>query len=298
MKHRCRLAILIAAWSLGIADAPRAEPVSVRDAFDRVVTLPAPPQRIVTVFSSNTELVAALGLADRIVGIDAFTRYPPEIMNRPLVGGRLGISVDATVALRPDLVVVTPARQAAFQLVDPMERLQIPIIVLMQRNVAEIFANLRLLGRAAGVPDRAEAVASSLEARLAQTTDRVRNLSPPRVVMIRGQVGNGLLLVTQADTYTGDAIILAGGRFALGNSVVAEVSPEAVLESDPDILLYAGSRRELDDLVARPGWNELRAVRSHRTYAVSRSELLIPGPRTIDGIEHLAAIFHPAAQKQ
>jgi iron complex transport system substrate-binding protein len=116
--------------------------------------------------------------------------------------------------------------------------------------------------------------------------------------MIRGQVGNGLLLVAQANTYTGDAITLAGGRFAIPNSVVAEVSPEAIFESDPDILLYAGSQRALDDLIARPWWHELRAVKSHRTYAVSRAELLIPGPRTIAGVEHLAAIFHPVGATQ
>lgn len=56
----------------------RADPIRVEDALGRTVTLPAPPQRIVTIFSSNTELVAALGLTDRIVGIDAFTRYPAE----------------------------------------------------------------------------------------------------------------------------------------------------------------------------------------------------------------------------
>jgi ABC-type Fe3+-hydroxamate transport system substrate-binding protein len=76
-----------------------AEPITVRDAFDRAVTLPAPPQRIVTIFASNTEMLAALGLADRIVGIEAYTRYPPEILHRPLVGGRLGFSIDAVVGL-------------------------------------------------------------------------------------------------------------------------------------------------------------------------------------------------------
>ncbi len=297
MRPWLRIAALVFGSALA-AVAASAEPVTVRDAFGRLVTIASPPQRIVTVFSSNTELVAALGLTDRIVGIDAFTRYPPEILDRSLIGGRLGMSVDATVALRPDLVVVTPARQAAFQLVDPMERLGVPIIVLMQRDVTEIFANLRLLGQALGVPDRGEAVANALERRLSATTERVRELPAPRVVMIRGRVGNGLLLVAQAGTYTGDAIVRAGGRFALADSTIAQVSPEAIFDADPDILLYAGSQRELDDLIAEPWWGRLRAVTSHRAYAVSRAELLIPGPRTIDGVEHLAAIFHPMAPTQ
>jgi iron complex transport system substrate-binding protein len=275
------------------------QPIAVRDAFDRTVTLPAPPQRIVTIFASNTEMVAALGLADRIVGIEAYTRYPPEVSNKPLVGGRLGFSVDAIVDARPDLVVVTPARQAAHQLVDPMERIGVPIIVLMQRSVREIFANIRLLGRAAGLPDRGEELAGRLEARLASAVQRVKHREPPRVVMITGRLGNGLLLVARPGTYTGDAIGLAGGRFALeGRGALAQVSPEAVLAADPDVLLYAGSPAQRDELINRPGWSEMRAVTTKRAYTVSRAELLIPGPRTIDGIEHLAALLHPMAPAQ
>ena len=276
-----------------------AEPIAVRDAFDRTVTVPAPPQRIVTIFASNTEMVAALGLADRIVGIEAYTRYPPEVSNKPLVGGRLGFSVDAVVSARPDLVVVTPARQAAHQLVDPMERIGVPIIVLMQRSVREIFANIRLLGRVAGLPERGENLAGRLEARLASTLLRVKDRKPPRVVMITGRLGNGLLLVARPGTYTGDAIELAGGRFALeGRGAIAQVSPEAILAADPDVLLYAGSLAQRDELIARPGWSEMRAVTTKRAHTVSRAELLIPGPRTIDGIEHLAALLHPTAPEQ
>jgi iron complex transport system substrate-binding protein len=299
MRTPSCLGILIAACALSLTSIATAEPITVRDAFDRAVTLAAPPQRIVTVFASNTEMLAALGLADRIVGIEAYTRYPPEILDRPLVGGRLGFSVDAVVGLRPDLVVVTPARQAAHQLIAPMERVGVPTIVLMQRSVAEIFANIRLLGRVTGVPDRGEQLAGRLEARLASTMQRVKNRTPPRAVMITGRLGNGLLLVARPGTYTGDAIELAGGRFALeGRGAIAQVSPEAVLSADPDVMLYAGSLADRDELIKRPGWSEMRAVTTKRAYTVSRAELLIPGPRTIDGIEHLAALLHPTASQQ
>ncbi len=100
-------------------------------------------------------------------------------------------------------------------------------------------------------------------------------------------------MIAQADTYTGDAIALAGGRFALSGSSL-QVSPEAIIDSDPDYLLYAGPQNELDDLVTNPGWNEMRAVKTHRAVVANRGELLIPGPRAVAGVEHLAAIFHPA----
>jgi len=290
--------IFVAALSLAFP-VQAAEPVTIRDAFDRSVTVPAPPQRIVPIFASNVEIVASLGLADRIVGIESFTRYPREVLDRPLVGGRLGFSIDAVVALKPDLVVVTPSRQAANQLVDPMERLGVPVVVFLQRSVPEILANIRLMGRIAGVAERGEEVAARFEARMAAVKRKVEGRKPPSTIMITGRLGSGLLLVAREGTYTGDAMVMAGARFALpGTATLAQVSPEAILNADPDVLLWAGNERDLEDLIAQPGWRDMRAVRSGRARTVSRVELLIPGPRTIDGIEHLAAIFHPDATKR
>ncbi len=262
--------------ALGVALQPAtAAPVTVQDAFDRSVTVPAPPQRIVAIFASNVEMLAALGLADRIVGIESFTRYPPEVLGKPLVGGRLGFSVDEVVAQRPDLVVVTPSRQAANQLIDPMKRLGIPIVVLLQRNVEEILSNIRLLARLCGAAERGEELVARLQARLDKVEQRVAGLKPPSVVMITGRLGNGLLLVTRPGTYTGDAIVRAGGRLAFDGGII-----------------------DMKELIGGPGWSDMRAVKTRRVYATSRVELLIPGPRTIDGIEHLAAIFHPATPSQ
>ena len=248
----CWPAIVAAACALAPLIATAGEPTVVRDGLDRVVTLPAPPQRIVTIFASNTEMVAALGLTDRIVGIEAYTRYPPEVVSKPLVGGRLGFSVDAVVGLRPDLVVVTPARQAVNQLLDPMERLGIPVLVLLQRSVPEIFANIRLLGRVAGVPDWGEALAGRLERRLAVTTQRVKDRQPPRAVMITGRVGNGLLLMARPAPIPATRSSLPAGVSRWQAVARLPRSRAGDSDADPDVLLYAGSVTDRDELIRRP----------------------------------------------
>lgn len=286
---------LVLAGLIGVAAPAAAEPVRLTDAVGRTVEIAHPPQRIVPIFASNAELVAALGLSERIVGVEAYTRFPPEMMQKPQVGGRLGFSVDAIVGQRPDLLIVTPARQAMHQLIDPMTRLGVPVVVLLARSVAEVMDNLRLVGRAAGVPERGEAVAQGLEARLASVEKNGPVTPRPRIVMITGKLGNGLVLIARADTYTGDAIVKAGGRHALERSVVAHVSPEAIVAADPDVLLFAGTKADLDALVAQPGWRLSRAVREGRAYTVARAEFLIPGPRTVDGIEKLAGRLRGSA---
>lgn len=283
------------AAALGLPAPAVAAPLVVHDALGRAVTIPAPPQRIVPIFASNTEIVASLGLADRIVGIEVYTRYPPEVLDRPLVGGRLGFSVDAVVALHPDLLLVTPSRQAANQLIDPMERLGIPIVVLLQRSVAEILSNIRLMALIAGIPARGEAVVARLQERLDKVQQRLEGRRLPTATMITGRLGNGLMLVERPESYTADAMMRAGTRRAFGNAgAIAQVSPEAIVHADPDVLLFAGAERDLKELVARPGFGEMRAVRTGRTHIVSRAQFLIPGPRTIDGIELLARTLHPA----
>lgn len=285
-----------AAVSLALAGLPaQAAPTILHDALGRRVVLPAPPRRIVTIFSSNTELVVALGLLDRIVGVEDFTRFPPEVQRIAKVGGRLGFSADAVVAQRPDLVIVTPARQAAHQLVEPMERIGVPILVLLSRSLDEVLGNVRLIAQAAGVAERGEVLAASLQTRLAQVDAQVAGRTRPRLLMLTGRLGNGMLLVARDSSYTGEATLRAGGRFALaGAGAVPQVSPEAVLAADPDVLLFAGSEEALRDLVAQPGWRAMRAVRTGRATTVARSEFLVPGPRTVDGVEKLARWLHPA----
>ena len=80
----------------------------------------------------------------------------------------------------------------------------------------------------------------------------------------------------------------AGGALAFEAGTIAQVSPEAILNADPDVLLFAGNEKDMKELIGRPGWTDMRAVQTRRAHAVSRAELLIPGPRTIDGIERLA----------
>src|SRR4030095_13768767 len=108
---------------------------------------------------------------------------------------------------------------------------------------------------------------------------------------ITGRLGNGLLLVTRPGTYTGDAIVRAGGDLAFDAGTIAQVSPEAVFKANPDLLLVAGHEKHKRELPVRPGWADMRAVKAGRVHAVNRAEILIPGPRTIDGIERLANIF-------
>ena len=266
------------------------------DATGRAVTIPAPPRRIVTIFASNTEIAVALGLADRIVGIEAFTRYPPEILDRPLVGGRLGFSVEAIVKLGADFVVMTPSRQAANQLVPPLARVGTPAVVLQTESVAAVFANMVLVGRATGAEDAAARVTAALQARLDAVAKRLATRPPVRVYLETGSTGRGGFATVRANTYTADMLRMAGGVSVFGQDpAIAQVSGEALITAAPDVILVAGSEAQAAAVPGRVGWSTLPAVQRGAVFAMPRPLLLIPGPRIADGVERMARVLHPDA---
>lgn len=282
---------------------------TMADQLDTAVLLREKPQRIVTIFSSNTEIVASLGLSDNIVGIDAYTYFPDEIKKKPLIGGRLGFSLERIIEQQPDLVIMTPARQATHQLLIPLHRFGIPVLVLEGNNIEEIIGNIRLVGNVTKMMRKGEQVAAGIEHRLQKVRHKPENYHSPRVVMITGQVSNGLLLVARSQIYkktvgyTADSIIKAGGILALDEQqhagpALRQISPEAIISSDPDIILYTIHKKNIDELRKLPGWSKIKAIRNNDIYPVKSALVLIPGPRIIDGIEYMSDIFNQWSLRQ
>lgn len=259
-----------------------------------------------TIFSSDTELVAALGLSDRIVGIDAQTFYPPEIADRPKIGGRLGISLEQVVARKPDLVLLTPARQAVHNLLSPLEKLGIPAVVLTSRSVAEVMENLEKTAVICGVPEAGRKVLARMRAIFEEVRRERAGRPSPKVVMITSRLSSGLFMTARKGSYTADTVELAGGTLVLelrqgdDSLRMPQISPEALLNADPDIIIY--TRRQADgtevgDYLNRPAFSALKAQRGGHIYDVPSAEFLIPGPRVADGVRRLADIFNKWDQR-
>ena len=273
-------------------------PRVLTDGLGRMVEVPAPPRRIVAIFASNVEMLAALGLLDQIIGIEAYTRFPPEVVAKPLVGGRLGFSIEAIVRLEPDLVVMTPARQAAQALTEPLARLSVPTIVVTHRDLAQVFGNITLLARATGTEAAATALLAGMQAGLDEVTARIAGRTAPSVFLETSANGRGAFGTARQGSYTFDIVTAAGGRPALpelSTSGPSQVSGEAILRADPEVYLLAGRFDQVAEVPTRPGFADLRAIRNGRLHAVVRAELLIPGPRVVAGVQRLARLLHPDA---
>ncbi len=264
-------------------------PLMVRDALGRAVTVPRPPQRIVSTAPSVTEILFALGLGRRVVGIGDADNYPPEgVRGKARVGGVI-LNAERILALRPDLVVGVASLQQG-QL-ERLIRLSLPVLAVEARSLEETFAQILLLGRVTGRAPAAERLVTGLQARVAEVQRRVRGRSRPRVYV---EIWDQPLQTAAAGTFIDDLVRRGGGRnlFAdLGGW--PQVAPEAVIRRDPEIILltYPGRRR----LVTRPGWAQVTAVRRGRVHELDADLVSRPGPRLVDGLERIAHILHPGA---
>lgn len=271
-------------------------PRRIVDALGREVEIPRRPERIVPIFSSNTEIVAALGAADRIVGIDGLTRWPPDVADRPAIGNRLGFSADRIARLGADLVVLTPARHAASLLLRPLATIGVPAVVLTHATVAEVLGNVCRIGAIIGADAAADRLVRDLRRDLDAISERLRGRAPLRVYFETGANARGQSFSVRPGSYTDDMLRLSGGIGVFpGLGGLTQVSGEAVARTAPDVVVVAGGLREAATVRARPGWNTIPAVAAGRVAAVPRELVLIPGPRIAEGVHILARILHPRA---
>ncbi len=266
-------------------------PLTITDAAGRQVTFEQPPQRIISIAPSNTEILFALGLGDRVVGIDAFSNFPPEAMDTPRVGDYLEPDLERVAAAAPDLILGT-----AFHIdtvLTELEILGLPTVVLEPANLDEVFASILQVGAITGEPVRAEALVCALQSRVAAVAAAVAD--PPRTSVFV-ELDPGLYTVGPG-TFIDDIIDRAGGAniAADAGEMWPQLSAEAVVSANPDVILLADEAGGVtpEQVAARSGWQGIAAVEQGRVIVIDPDLVARPGPRVVDGLEAVAAALHP-----
>ncbi|HET8945364.1 MAG TPA: cobalamin-binding protein [Candidatus Polarisedimenticolia bacterium] len=263
----------------------------VRDGLGRLVVIPAPPRRIVTLAPNATDTVAALGLGDRLVGVSDFCQPPPEAKDVRRIGGLLTPDLEAIRSLKPDLLVGSTSGNDP-GLASQATALGIPLFILNAETVEQVLEGIGGLGAALGEPAKAQALVLSLRARLDAVDRSVAGRPRPRVLYI---VWGDPLVVPGAKAFLTDAIRRAGGDSVTDDAPAAHptYSIEAAIARSPDVILTSEyNRADAEKLKKDPAWQSVPAVASGKVYVVG-DELVRPGPAIVGGIEEMARRLHP-----
>jgi iron complex transport system substrate-binding protein len=286
--------------------------------------------RVVSLLPAATEIVAALGMLDHLVGVSHECDFPPPVNERPRVT-RCAIHGNALPSPDIDRWVKTELRRAGtlYTMDEALLRGLAPDVIITQRlcdvcavgygsvtslaatlpgpprvvnlepqSFAEVFADVQRVGAALGVPDRAAQLVAQLEARAERVRARAAAAQRRRCVLLEwidppfcsGHWGPEL-------------VALAGGADPVGRAGedAAQVSWDEVRAASPEVLVIAccgfdvaRTRRDLPILRAYPGFGELPAAQTGEVWVVDGSAYFSrPGPRLVDSLELLAPLIHP-----
>lgn len=275
--------LLGAVCLLGAMAALPAHALQLTDDRGVVVTFAQPPQRIVSLLPSLTETVCELGQCQRLVGVDRYSNFPASVRALPQMGGGLDPSIEAIVALKPDVVLMATSARAS----ERLQALGVKVVALEPKTHADVRRVLEKVGQLLGVDD-AQRVWRVIDAGVMAAAQSVPAAARGTRVYFE---------VNSAPYAAGEASFIGETLSRLGASNIVPVSlgpfpqlnPEYVVRANPDLIMVGDSN--YIGLEQRPGWSGMRALRERRlcVFTPEDSDMLVrPGPRMAEGARIMA----------
>lgn len=278
-----------------------AAPLLAKDADGRAIVIPAAaPQRIISLTPSNSEILGALNLGARVIGVDSSTNYPAELAAKPKVtdAGTYKANVEQIIALKPDLVLNTGQfwGDADQQLVQA----GINVVDLPAPDLAGTLTEIRLVGQLVHAYPAADTLATALQKRIDAVKRKAGGATKVSVYMEADYSTPGKPFAFGGGSFGDELITDAGGTNVFHtnttNAGYPQVGDESVIAANPQVIILSedpqyGSKPE--QIYTRTGYAAIDAVKNHKVYAISPDISQRPGPRIVDGLEQLAKDLHP-----
>ena len=267
-------------------------PATLTDFQNRSVTIPARPERVVSIGPSITAFLFALGAGPRVVGVDDFSDEPPEAANREHVGG-IKVNFEKVVALKPDLVLSVKFSDGT---IEKLQSASLNVLVVDPQTVSDVAKTATLLGRA--VDADGETLARSIQQRVDAVKAKTATVATrPRVYHEIDASDPAKIFTVGPGSYINDLIDIAGGAniAAKAASAYPQLSAEEILRSDPEIIVLAADpySAKPGDVAARQGWSVIAAVKDGRIFSIDPNLINRPGPRVGEAAETYAKLVHP-----
>ena len=264
------------------------------DDAGRRVYLAKAPSRIISLAPSVTEILFAIGAGAQVVGVTQFCDFPAEATQKAKVG-YVNPNLESLVALEPDLIVA-PQEFLKPDLIGKLEQLKIPVFILADRTVEDVFAHIQTLGRMLDRSTEATALGMDLRQHIARIKARTQNAVPVRVLYV---LNSEPLITVGPGSFIDQLIGLAGGVNVAAKSATAypRLSMEVVLQENPDILIFPTGEAEGISASEQQSWGKwatLAAVKRNNLRQIPADLLNRPGPRIGKALELLADLLHSA----
>ncbi len=273
-----------------------AYPITLTDDLGREVTIEAPPERIISLAPSNTEILFKLGLADRIVAVTDYCDYPSAALEKEKIGGPWSPSIESIVALEPDLVLAEEINP--MDVITTLEGLGITVFGIEATDLDDLLDDINTVGQITDKEAEAETLTDNMQSRIDRVTAKTAGLSPeekPRVFYICWHdppwtAGDG--------TFAHELIEKAGGINIFADlEGWSSVSLEELIVRDPEVIIVTAMGGEGSDtwewVNTESRLADVSARQNGRVHFVESNWVERPGPRIVLGLEQLAKYIQP-----
>lgn len=260
-----------------------------KDVLGREVEIKETPKKIISLTPAVTEILFELGLDERIIGVTEYCNYPEAALKKPKMGDFVNPNIELIVDAEPHIVFVAAGVQ--MELIERLEQLGITVFCLDAESIDQVIKNIQITGEIMGVPEVAQKITSEMQAKVEAVVLRVKDQEKPLVFF---EVWDEPLMSAGPGTFINNLIELAGGQNLAADTDTRypQLSMEILFERDPDVYI-ANDFHKQSDIIARPGYENLTAVKTGRVYTIDDDLVTLPGPRIVHGLEEMARIIHP-----
>jgi len=276
--------------------------IQITDQLGRKVTLNGTPQRIISIAPANTEILFALGLGDKIVGVTDYCNYPPEALAKEKVGGFSTPNIEKIIDLDPDVIFAAPKHEA--EVITQLEDSGLKVIALTPATIDETYDAIVLVGSVMGVQEAASSLIENMKSEISTVTSLVANLSDEEKPNVFYIVWHDPLMTAGGDTLAGQLIELAGGKNIFDNlSDYVTVSIESVLDGEPEVIIAgtsmgSGADAPFEWAQEESRLQETEALNEGKVFSINTDLVGRFGPRIVDALYEMLRLIHPELTAQ
>ena len=274
------------------------ESVRIIDDLGRKVTIEGEPKRIVSLAPSNTELLFALGLGDRVCGVTEWCNYPEEAIEVEKVGGYTDVDLEKIVSLNPDLILAEDMHK--YEVIPALENLGFTVVALVPHNLQEVMDSITLLGSLTGAEDKATEILDDMQQRIKAITDITSQLSEEEKVKVLYVIWHDPIMSVGTDTRIHELIELAGGVniAAVAGEGYPTLALEEVVYANPQVIIaniesYEGGDVSLQYILDESRLSGIDALENGSVYGINADLSNRPTPRIVEALEIIAQMIHP-----
>jgi len=291
------IGILLSAMFIGMSGISLANefPLTITGDLNREVTITKQPERIISLSPANTEILFALGLGEKVVGITNVCNYPSQTKEKEKIGDYNNPNLEKIIELEPDLILASHGNPT--ELIDQLEELNYTVVGLNPKNIDDVISSITMVGKITGNVKEAARLTEEMEERigavLSKTSSLVEN-NKPRVLYV---VWYKPLWTAGSGTFIDELIQKAGGINIAGDIAGwPQMNLETVIEKNPQVIIigYSEDQPELIQAVRNESTlDQTDAFKNNQIHTIDTDIVSRTGPRIVDALEEIAKIIHP-----